>query len=1065
MIGRGGPSLTVAPLLHWSGCDRPHGSSWLAIPSGARQLARAGCQHRFPVLTPLHGSPMFLPRGHCTVRWLRVAGLVGVLAAGISAPGAAQSLTAGQLRGTVTDLDGTILSAASVSLEDRQGGVVRFFETDFRGGFLLGLVAPGTYHLLVEQIGYQPVRLRNVVVAAGQVTSVAVRLERRPPPIESVVEVESNASPAGLAGSGLLSAAALGAPGRFHDLADLTRRLSTVEFPEHGQGGLALSASGVPGFWSRLVVDGVEERSIRHPGPVADPVAFPLIARDGVDQGQLVARPIDGEWRGAPGSTLAIQTRRGSGSLRLAPYATFSAASLGGAVADNPADSTASAIQAGAVVSGSLIPDTLSVYLRADFQRLQTPTAFPWERDAAVYQGTAGSLRDLVTAVAVDSFGADVARLVSPTVRTWQGVSGQGRVDWRASGATQLLVRAAVASWQERAPLVGAELPSGAGVELDGRDLSLALGATTVGQQAANEFRLGVSSGRREWGSASPVAETILVHEGAGFGTPTASPATVTLAGVELSDALQYSMQGHQLKVGAQLGIARYQQQWGWASGGRWIFGGLDQFGAGLGDWVQATGIGQVEFSRVDLAVFAQDLWQVGPDLQLLIGARYERQSLPADRLISPLPWVEASGILVDSVPASAGGIAPRLGFVWDSRSRGALVVRGGVAVSYGGVDPSLVAEALTFSGSAQVRRGQGTFQSWPAAPTASAAPWSGTRLTLFSEAHRAPRTFKADAGVSHVLGGGATLSVAAGYHHTDYLLRRLDLNRGHLAGTTQGGRPVYGQLVRQGGLVSPTPGSNRRFGAFDLVSGLVPDGYADYMELTVGLERQVESGLSLQASYTFSRTEDNTPGLLSTDPADQLNPFPDGLAGADWTAGRSDLDVPHRLVVGASWSRGGGTPIRLAATYRLRSGLPFTPGFRPGVDVNGDGSGQNDPVFYGSVSGLSLLRCAGVVGTGFAERNSCRGPMRSTLDLAVTAGLPLGDAARVAVTVEAFNVVATATGILDRAAVLVDPAGVFSVDGAGSVTIPFVANPDFGTLLSRRGDPRMIRVGLRLEY
>jgi len=198
---------------------------------------------------------------------------------------------------------------------------------------------------------------------------------------------------------------------------------------------------------------------------------------------------------------------------------------------------------------------------------------------------------------------------------------------------------------------------------------------------------------------------------------------------------------------------------------------------------------------------------------------------------------------------------------------------------------------------------------------------------------------------------------------------------------------------VRQGGLVSPLPGSNRRFNNFDLVSGLVPDGYADYFELTTDIERRVTTGLTVRASYTFSRAEDNTTGVLSADPADQLNPFPDGLNGSDWTEGRSDLDVPHRLAVGLSWASAGTSPITVGARYRLRSGLPFTPGFQPGVDINGDGSGQNDPLFYGAVGGLNLTGCSGVAGTGFAVRNSCRGDLVSALDLSLAAGLPVGAA------------------------------------------------------------------------
>lgn len=977
----------------------------------------------------------------------------------------AQSLTAGQLRGLVLELDGSPVVAASVTLEDARGSAVRFLESDFRGSFSVALVAPGTYRLLVEQAGFQPVRLLNVQVAAGQATSVTARLERRPPPIDRVVEVEAGGALAGMSSGRFVSAGDLALLGRHRDLTGLSRIASELDGPRDARGGLAVSAGGLPSRWSRLMVDGVEERLLRHPGLPAEPAATPAFSREAIDQAQVVTRPIDGEWRGAPGVMIAAQSRRGAGPLRLSPYLTVSSATLGAAALDNPADSSGSSLQAGVTLSGALIPDTLAVFLQLDYQRLQQPTAFPWERDAASYDGAAGSLRQLVSAIAADSFGTAAAAFVQPTLRTWQGLSALGRLDWRLSSATQMAIRAAGASFEERAPLVGQDLPNGAGVDLDGRDLAITAAVTTIGERSANELRIGLTSARREYTSQTPVSSTTLVREGVGFGVASAFPSTVSVTGLDFSDAFQITVDRHQFKAGVSATLSQYQQAWAWGTGGRWTFGGLDDFGLATGDWMQVTGVGQVDYDVSELGFFGQDIWQLSPDAQVLLGARYSRQSLPADRLAAPQAWVEATGVLVDSVPASTGGLAPRLGFVWNSRSQGTLIVRAGAGVHYGGVDPAVVAEALTFSGGAQVRRGQGDFDAWPAAPSVAAAPWSATRLTLFSNTFRGARTFKADAGVTHALSGGTTLTVSGGYHHTDFLARRTDRNLGSQSGTTQGGRPVFGRLVRQGGLVSPQPGSNRRFGTFDLVSGLVADGYSDYFELTADLERRVTRGLTVLASYTFSRTEDNTPGVLSADPADQLNPFPEGLNGADWTEGRSDLDVPHRLSVGLSWMTSGRTPVTVGARYRLRSGLPFTPGFRPGVDLNGDGSGQNDPVFYGAVSGLNLPGCSGAQGSGFAVRNSCRGDMVSALDLSVSAGLPIGSARRLALTIEAFNVMATATGLVDRAAVLVDPAGIFAVDAAGSVTIPYLANPDFGTLLSRRGDPRIVRVGLRLEY
>jgi hypothetical protein len=984
----------------------------------------------------------------------------------VPAAATAQSLSSGSLRGVVLDQAGLGVSAAEIALEDSRGATIRVIEADFRGRFSVPLLAPGTYRVLVEQVGFQPVRYLNVVIAAGQATSITATLERRPPPILEVHEIEATTTMASVAAGRVLPGSDLAGQGRGLDLAGLSHQLTELGGVHDGRDGLMLSGAGLPARWSRLYVDGVQEPLLRHPGLPAEPASAPAFARAGLGQLQVLNRASDHEWRGTPGSIVAAQTRRGSGAFGFSPYVTFSGASLGGAAADNPADSSASSLQAGAAISGAMIPDTLSVYLRLDYQRLQQPASLPWTRDAQPVGGEEeqpGSLRSELTTIAADRHGQNISRFVEPPLRTWQGVSGMGRLDWRLGSSSQLVLRAAGASWEERAPVVGTDLMSGAGVELEGQDLSAMVGITTTGTNRANELRVGVSSARRTWIAPQAVAATTLAAEGAGFGIGPAFPASFSVTSIDISDAFQIAWHAHQIKLGAGLVARSHRQTYAWGAGGLWHFGGVSQFGDREGDWMQVTGTAQAEFTSTEIGVFAQDVWQIAPELQVQIGARYEQHGLPSDKLGVHLPWLGATGVSSNVTP-TGGGLAPRLGFVWDGRGRGGLVVRGSVGLHYAGVDPAVFAEAITFNGTGRVRRGQGSFSAWPAAPSTTEAPWSGTRLTIFSPDYQPPRALKADFGVSAALSAGTTLTLSAGYHHTDYLLRREDLNLAPSSGRTAGDRPVYGRLVRQGALVSPAPGSNRRFGTFDQVFGLVSNGYASYYELSATLERRLARGLTVVAGYTFSKTEDNTPGLVSGNPADQVNPFPEGIGGVDWTVGRSDFDVPHRLMLSGEYVTGGRTPLTLGARYRLRSGLPFTPGLAPGVDINGDGSSANDPVFLGAVGG-GLAGCSGGVG-GFAARNSCRGDMVQGLDLRLSVGLPVGAAYGLALTVDAFNVVATETGVIDRAAALVDPNGPFSVDAlTGAVSVPLVANPNFGSLLSRRGEPRLVRVGLRLEY
>ena len=191
----------------------------------------------------------------------------------------------------------------------------------------------------------------------------------------------------------------------------------------------------------------------------------------------------------------------------------------------------------------------------------------------------------------------------------------------------------------------------------------------------------------------------------------------------------------------------------------------------------------------------------------------------------------------------------------------------------------------------------------------------------------------------------------------------------------------------------------------------------------------------------------------------------PDGLNGARWEDARSDLDIPHRVAATLTYGASGKAGLSLAARFRYRSGLPFTPGFRYGVDANGDGSVNNDPAFVGaSIPGMNDLSganaCLASQVGAIAARNSCRDPGVYSLDLHAALTITHGWA----LTLDGFSVLGSTTGLYDHAAVLVNPAGSITTDASGHIVLPLIANPSFGQLLSRRGEPRTIRVGIRME-
>jgi hypothetical protein len=992
------------------------------------------------------------------------------LMAVFATPAFAQSLMSGSVRGQVRGLDGSAIIGAQVIVINQATGNRIGLAADRRGRFNLALVIPGTYSVSAEQAGYQPVRQNGIPVRPGEEALVVLTLERRPPPIETVVDLPPQARNQLSRGRSVgeeVSGLELHFFDFRQDVTGASRDFSSIAYPGDGRVGYGVAGGGLPPAFSRLFVDAIEQNLIHHPGVPGEPSQAPAFSRNSLGSASALDNVFDAEWDGTSGSLLAATSRVGSSRLTFNPYLSYSGSSLGGRSEDNPADLSASSIQTGAVLTGSLIKDTAQFVLGFNYQSLEQPTANPWERDSSIFDGGPVSLRAALPVIAADSFGADVTPFTESTVRTWRGFNGFGRIDWRLTSTLGIFARFAVAKWKEQDAQLGTSLISGVGTRLDARDLSGALGLTSAWSRTANEFRLGVRLSKRDW-TTSLIPTTVLVTEGAAFGSNDVGPAEFDQRAFDINNTLQYTYSSHRLKAGLGFSFNKWNQDYAYARRGVYRFGDLDGFGNGDGTFFQIVAPGGIDLSTTDFEGFVQDLWTLSPAFQLQLGLRYEKQGLPSDKITVNNTWLATSGLPYETKPKDGNNVSPRVGFVWDIQDRGDWVLRGGGGLYYSKMDLALFSEAALFDGGAVARLGSGTFVNWPVAPDSIDAPVIGPRLAVFDDEYQDPRTSKWDLALSHAFAGRFTVEVSGSYHHTDYLPRRSDLNLLPSAtGLTQEGRPIFGTLVKQGGLLSASPGSNRRFSGFDLVSGIISSGFSDYYGVTAAVLRRADQGLSFRAAYTYSRTTDNWALGRSGDPADQLTPFPG--AGDDWLEGKSDLDIPHRLSVFSAYSFPGKQGLEVGVRYRYRSGLPFTPGFRPGVDANGDGSGENDPAFIdNAIAGTPELigdhDCLSSQVGEFADRNSCREDGVHALDLRLGLKLPfqlMGSDLRV--TVDAFNVVSSETGVIDRAVYLVDPTQPLTV--SGTVNIPYIANPGFGTLLARRVEPRVVRLGLKVDY
>ena len=141
------------------------------------------------------------------------------------------------------------------------------------------------------------------------------------------------------------------------------------------------------------------------------------------------------------------------------------------------------------------------------------------------------------------------------------------------------------------------------------------------------------------------------------------------------------------------------------------------------------------------------------------------------------------------------------------------------------------------------------------------------------------------------------------------HLLRSDDVNLAQPTGTTADGRPF---------IAAGTPRANTAFSTIELKSS---DGDSWYNALIVDVRRRWSQGLSVQSSYTFSKSEDTT--QASTFFSDATNgttsALPEFIPG--YNKGPSDFDIRHNWVLNFTWELPGREPDRRGRRHPAAAG------------------------------------------------------------------------------------------------------------------------------------------------
>jgi outer membrane receptor protein involved in Fe transport len=116
-------------------------------------------------------------------RWIGLIALMFLIVMGVQA----QTITTGEITGTITDSTGAVVPNVTVTVKEINTGDVRTARSEGTGLYRLSLLKPGTYELRSAAPGLQAVVLTDVAVAVGR--AVTLNLVLRPETSKEVVTV------------------------------------------------------------------------------------------------------------------------------------------------------------------------------------------------------------------------------------------------------------------------------------------------------------------------------------------------------------------------------------------------------------------------------------------------------------------------------------------------------------------------------------------------------------------------------------------------------------------------------------------------------------------------------------------------------------------------------------------------------------------------------------------------------------------------------------------------------------------------------------------------------------
>ena len=982
----------------------------------------------------------------------------------------AQATTTGSIRGQVIDEGGQPVSNVTVAAVNQATGFTQGAQTGDDGTYLIRLLPSGTYDVTARRIGLQPSSQPGVRVVVGTTAQVNFTLRTAAVTLTGV-QIVAGAPPIDVAEAGVSQTVSEeeinNLPTLGRDFTDFIALSGLVSPDPAATTGGQFSIGGQRPSQTNIQIDGVDANNSffgENRGGSRQPFSFSL---ESIREFQVITNAYDVEYGNYSGGVVNVITRSGTNQFNGSFYGNYRGDELTGKDFSGRAPIDFTAQQYSGVVDGPIVKDKLFYLLSADAQRRREPfrTVNPQflretgNEDAAADLERFFTILDTLYGVENPAAGYNVFDTSDDVLALF------GRLDWTINPAHRLSVRNNYTNHKNlnEAFDFNGGISRAEGFRSKSNSFVSELNSV-LRPNVFNVLRVQYSFEDRPR-AGNDLRPQLMV--------PISGGRTVSYGGnniafrnslderkIQLINNLTVDLGAHSLKFGTNNIFANVENVFWNRGSGIYEFASLDRFAAGIPRQYTRSQradrqVPRAEFDVAEYSVYAQDDWQVTPKLLASIGLRYDI-SRYGDRPGRVLEVERALGLPTGIAPYDDNNVSPRVSFTYDVFGDATNVIKLGGGLFYGRVPYVLggnVAStehpllALTCAGvggepdaplppidyGSLSRTGEDNPFECRGGATLAGVP----EYTFWSRDFELPETFKANIGYARTLDDRttATLDVLMSSSRKLYTVRNLNLRDPQFTLDSEGGRQVF----VPSSVFSPSSAAGpERLRNTDFSNVFVNynDGFARSLAASLRLSRRLGDSASVQASYTYTRAEDNSSYSCCTAFAGFENArigaegpnFVGGVGDEHRAWGPSQYVRDHTFIVSGFVRLP--LAVQLSANWRLASGRPWGPEISG--DLNGDGVRFNDrPFIYApeelpvsvNPSGstpvaeqiattraryadyLEEHECIGDYVGQIIPRNTCRQPWFNSFDVSIRRKFPTVNGQNLALSIDLFNV------------------------------------------------------------